>query len=303
MRRFSFLEVVLVFLTVVLVVLSFVAVIVIAYPQVGDRAVRNVRDSFEAAFGFDIQKKATDLFVELGGRARAGWEHRIKKIPSTVFGIFKGSPKKIKEQKIAERREETERKFLNCTKCHKDLLERRAFNHIYIDHRLHDSENVRCGQCHEDIKHPKPAAVREEACLRCHKKLKTASATDCKSCHTPGSIFSDQVIAKNKTEQFFASRKPRQLMPHGFEHGKTPQKCANCHDVPEFCNKCHLAFHKKLPNWRSIHGPNILAHKYNIAGCIQCHKTTWCATKCHSNPGRQAKEGVLPVPTVTLPNL
>lgn len=301
MRRFNFLEVLLVFLTVALVVLTFLTVIVIAYPKAGDRAVRNINDSLHSAFGFDVQKRVNKFLISISERAKVGWEQRIKKIPSKFTGIFKGFSGKPSVQKTYEQKKNDEARFLNCINCHKDIMQRKTMNHIYIDHRLHQSENVACSDCHKDIEHKKkPKPVKESACLDCHKKIKSPTATLCPTCHTPGSIFSDKVIAKNKTENFFKSRATKQLMPNGFEHGKTPQKCANCHDVPEFCNKCHLAFHKKLPNWKNIHGPNILDNKYSVASCKECHKATWCAAKCHPNPDRQPRQGKLIPPVIPL---
>lgn len=300
-RKFKATEILLIVLSVVLVVLTFLVAIVIMYPKAGDRAVRNIRDSFEEAFGYDIQEKATDFFVKIGERAKAGWEKRVKRIPESLTRFYKVSPgdrKKQEKEKLVEIKDE---EFNKCSKCHKDFVDRLVFNKIYLDHRLHEAEEIRCDECHIDISHkPKPDPVRENICVSCHKDTKIAKLSECSVCHAPGSIYSGGIIDKSRLSKFAASKNVKLLMPGGFEHGKTPQKCNNCHDLPDFCNDCHLVFHDKISSWTTIHGANILSGKYNIKGCKECHRSTWCSKKCHPNPGRQAREAILPLPIVPL---
>lgn len=296
-KRFDFLEIILFILGGLLAILVFISVIVIAFPASGDRAVRNFKDSFEHAFGYDPEVKTTNFFLSIGNRAKQGWEKRVLQIPEklsfTIKSVKKQPIPEIDEEKLAE-------EFNECKKCHKDYLERPVFKGIYFNHRKHLAAEVKCYDCHKDNTHPKPQKVEKSVCINCHKKLDDVRLTqECSVCHTPGSVFNNVKGDTPSTQTFFKSRKLNSIMPQGFAHGKT-EACKNCHDTPEFCNKCHLVFHDKLPNWLQIHGPNILARKYHVAGCKQCHKQTWCATKCHANSGRAREEGTRILPTVSI---
>lgn len=296
-KRFDWLQILLFFLGGLLAVLVFFAVIIIAFPVTGERAVANFRDSFEHAIGYDPQEKATEFFLAIGTRARAGWEKRIVQIPKKLSSIGKKveskSVRQLDEEKLTV-------EFNECGKCHKDYMERSVFKGIYMNHRKHFAQNVKCYDCHKENTHPNPQKVQEEDCKSCHKKNGDIKLVgECSACHTPGSIFNDVRGDTISTQKFLASRKVNSLMPSGFQHGKT-EACKNCHETPEFCNKCHLVFHDKLPDWLQIHGPNILASKYQVAGCRQCHKQTWCATKCHKNPGRSRMEGNRELPRIPI---
>ncbi len=117
MRRFNFIEVLLVFLAVVLIVLTFLVVVVMAYPKAGDRAIRNIRFSLESALGTDIEPRVNNFLIRMGKRAKAGWEQRVKKIPSRFTGLFQGSGNQAVRRKQVEKKKTEEAKFLNCINC------------------------------------------------------------------------------------------------------------------------------------------------------------------------------------------
>lgn len=299
MKKIDWLEILLFVLGGLLALLIFVAVIIIAYPKTGDRAVRNVGESFERAFGYDPQEKVTEIFTAVGNRARGGWEQRIVKLPDKLKVFRKPVVAKKERSQVDEEKLAVE--FNECKKCHSNFMEREVFNKIYLNHRQHLTNGVKCYECHKGNVHPKPNKVDEKDCLNCHKKLEDSArlVENCETCHTPGSIINNVKGDSPSTLQFLASRKMSSLMPQGFQHGKS-EACNSCHNTLEFCNRCHLVFHHKLPNWIEEHGENILRKRYHVKGCAQCHKNSWCSMKCHPNPNRQRREGDRELPVVPI---
>lgn len=305
MRRFDWLNAIIAVLGLLLIILVIISVLIIVSPKISDRTVRNIRDSIEATTGVDPEEKITNAVTVIRNRARSGWEKRVKPLPDKISLTFKEAKQKRKIEKIVEADKKV---FESCSDCHKDFLERYVFNHIYLNHISHLSKGLTCSSCHAgkiELKgksHTKITQVKEETCLKCHKKTGDEKLSECSVCHTPGSIFTAADLNSQKTQNFLNSRKISSIMPSGFEHGKT-EACKNCHETPEFCNKCHMVFHNEMPNWVQIHGKNILNQKYKIEGCKQCHRYSWCTKKCHPNPGNRRIEGGFEVPIVPLRGL
>lgn len=280
---------ILIFITALFVLLAlFIGIMVVSFPD----ASKGVLADVKAAIAPYVGGKPTAISTEVASRAKDGFEFRIKPMAAWIAGVF--APKQTTASKAEQRAASVD--FSRCLSCHKDLFERPAFNRIYLDHRLHQAAAVDCATCHLDSKHPRPATVKQSTCIACHKNNHVA--VNCKSCHAPGSLLGGDVIPVSDTEQFLAGRtsSTKVLVPQGFEHpvaeGSAP--CKQCHDYPEFCNRCHsmkvygVVGSPHASNWIPTHGPRIiLKQEFAINGCWNCHSSNFCASACHPNPGRQ----------------
>lgn len=280
---------ILIFITALLVLLAiFIGIMVVSFPE----ASKGVLADVKAAIVPYVGDKPTEISTKVANRARDGFEFRLKPLAGWVAGVF--APKQEAVSKAEKRRAAVD--FSGCLSCHENLYDRPAFTGIYMDHRLHKVTGVDCATCHLDSKHPKPATVKQSICIGCHRDNQVA--VNCKSCHAPGSILGGDVVPVSDTEQFLAGRtsSTKVLVPQGFEHpvGEGAAPCKQCHDYPEFCNRCHsmkvygVVGSPHASNWIPTHGPRIiLKREFATNGCWNCHSSNFCASACHPNPGRQ----------------
>lgn len=304
-RGRGFSEVILVLLTVLVLLAVFAVLLALIYPNATKNIIADVSQTYESnrggpvGFMGRVARQAGEGFnarvapaVKWVGKRLADLLGR-KKPGGTIVQDHVGPPITSKD----------------CIGCHEHekLFEQKAGGNIYIDHRLHDAADVGCRRCHLNTKHPKPRVVKEEVCLDCHKKDQASTA--CSSCHPPGSILSSGVIPQEKTDEFLHGSQVSagSLVPHNFGSpepqwlkGEGDVPCRNCHDVPEFCNTCHLVFHDKIANWRLVHGARLLRQEYVMNVCWTCHNATWCAGNCHVNTGVQRSGPYLDLPEVPL---
>lgn len=298
-KNIGFTEIALALVTI-LVIFAIVALILgLAYPNAMSSIIRDIRQGVSGS-----DNPVVGALIKVGQRIGDGFNYRFRPALDEFSGLFRGKPEKPKK-KVAPALEFTAEK---CTECHKDLFERRGFGNVYIDHRLHAANNIKCGSCHSDIKHPQPKRVAQVVCLACHKR--EGATVACESCHPPGSVANKKVIPQDRLNEFFSGRtaSSKSLMPPNFEQpdnhwlrGEGNSPCKQCHEVPDFCNRCHLVFHNTIGDWRQVHGPRLLRQEYVMNVCWTCHNANWCAATCHSNTaGRQRRGGFLPVPTIPL---
>lgn len=306
MRRFDFLEIVLAILTLMVVLAIMVTILALAYPDVTSSIIADIRQS--ASQG---QSPVFVAISEIAKRASDGFNYRVKPLVRNAVrwaGKFR-LPRMPVDKTVPSFAAK------DCAGCHEKLFTQRAWRNIYVDHRLHEAEEIVCNRCHTDIKHPRPKSVSQAVCIDCHKDVK--ASTDCKTCHPPGSILAGGVIPAKETKEFLAGRtaslkaviRPEFAAPNrdwlktdaeiDDEH-QSDVPCANCHDVPDFCNACHLVFHDKEPNWKNVHGARIFRKEYLPNGCWICHNPSWCANTCHAGVGRQRRRSFLPAPKVPL---
>jgi hypothetical protein len=304
-RKFDFLEIVLALLTVVVVLAIVTTVMALAYPDVTASVVRDVRQKVDQG-----DSPIVALTSRVGKRFADGLDYRVRPfVTETVekIGI------KIKENGNGRRPAKVASAFKaqECLTCHNKLFEERAVTNLYVDHRVHESLDIGCADCHSDTKHPKPKPVDKQICVDCHEAR--GAETGCDSCHPPGSI--KEVVAEAKTDEFLRGRSLQQKsltrgtfvapdrawLDHSGE-GKAGQGglCADCHLTPEFCNRCHLVFHDKLANWTRTHGSKLLALEYAQTGCWRCHSSTWCAAACHSRPELTRRKNFIRAPLTPL---
>ena len=199
-----------------------------------------------------------------------------------------------------------------CKECHTDHqgrdahiadLDTKKFDHAQTDFELkdkHQSEKVKCKDCHASGKKYRDAPV---TCNGCHKKddkHKGGLGTDCAKCH---------VVKDWKTVKFDHDKTDYKLL------GKhVDVKCLSCHignkykDTPKQCNSCHKkedkhkgSFGPKCESchdeksWKEILFDHDKKTKYPLLGkhrdtkCVSCHKgdlykdklKTTC-TACHT---------------------
>ncbi|MBI4744828.1 MAG: hypothetical protein HY776_08470 [Actinobacteria bacterium] len=298
MKKIGFLNIILVFLTILTVLSIFTMALAIVYPDATQRILQNFRTTLAPIINSEFIVRASNTMQKVREQAQEGYELRIRPFPQRVTNFIK-EPFEKRQKELALQRKIAA--FNECEKCHKNIFKKTVFNHIYIDHTIHQQRGVLCLKCHTDIKHPNPKAPKMDTCVNCHKQQRIAAS--CETCHAPGSIF--EVIAKERTEHFQAGKSSRVLVKPAFMSpsftGEKIETCKNCHNPPDFCNKCHLMFHKTLPDWVPTHGRNILGGVYKITICWQCHPATWCAETCHAQaPDRKRSGPHLPVPPLPL---
>ncbi len=308
-RRSGVTEVLLVLLTVLVMLAVFAVLLALVYPEAAREIVTDLSQSLQQSGG---NNDRPTIIGQVAGRAGQGYEGRIapaaRSIGNRLKSIFTREVKsERKKKKPAEGPPIDPNECIGCHE-HEDLFDLKAINNIYIDHRIHDAAAVKCPVCHLSTDHPKPKTVDQKVCRSCHQKEK--APTDCRACHTPGSILDDAVVSTEKTEHFLSGSRVRtkSLVPHRFGEpdpawlkGEGDIPCANCHTVPDFCNVCHLAFHKTVPDWMFVHGPRILQLKYAAQACWTCHNPTWCAGNCHVNVGVKRSGRYLDLPSTGLP--
>ncbi|MDP1808871.1 MAG: cytochrome c3 family protein [Actinomycetota bacterium] len=305
MQRFDFLEFLLAILSILVIVAILATVLALAYPDVTASIVADIRQSAQ-----DGRSPVLVALSKIGERLSGGFNYRIKPFIRKADKWFA----KLRRPSTPRARVVQTFKPKDCDSgCHAKLFDQPATAHVYVEHRLHEALEVPCSSCHTYVKHPKPRRVAQKVCIDCHKKTKASIA--CDTCHPPGSILAAGVIPEAKTKEFMAGRTatlkaligPEFAAPNrewladtGHENDANRGPCRNCHEVPDFCNTCHLVFHDKEPNWRNVHGPRILKKEYLPNGCWTCHNPSWCANTCHSGVGRQRRKAFLPAPIVPL---
>lgn len=296
MRNFGFLEILIILLVILVLLSIFVVVLAMIYPAVTQQLLTELRQDVGSNRSWPIVTVS-----KIGKRAAAGFNARIRPAADFIISLF--SRKRVEErEKRAESEPASNIDFKSCVtgSCHPGLYDRVSFNNIYMNHRLHKANSIDCSVCHKR-EHPKPSKAKQSTCLDCHRKVKAVVA--CSGCHTPGSILSDDVNIQSK-EDFLAgvTASHKVLVPTSFEHpvGDANGPCKNCHEVPTFCNRCHLVFHKEIPDWVPTHGRKLLGGLYVMNVCWTCHNANWCGTTCHSNaPSRTRRT----TPSLQLPPL
>jgi hypothetical protein len=305
MRKFDFLEIVLALLTAIVILAIITTIMALAYPDVTASIVHDVRQRVDQG-----DSPLTAVGSKLGQRFADGFNYRVgpfikqtaEKVRLTASEVRNGERKA--EVKLSFKAEE-------CLTCHQELFEERAIANLYVDHRIHESLEIGCAECHSDIEHPKPKTVGKKVCVDCHEARGMASA--CLSCHPPGSI--GEVVSATKTAEFLKGRSlqagslikgtfavpDRAWLDHSSDT-KAGQggACAACHATQEFCNTCHLVFHNRLSGWNQTHGPKILSREYTLTGCWSCHSSYWCAAVCHAVPAGQRQRNFYSPPLVPL---
>lgn len=310
-KRRDFTEILLVVLTVLVLLAVFAVVLAVIYPKAAREIMSDVSPAVESGEGGPVP-----AFTTLRRRAGEGYTVRIAPrvgwVADTLSSIFSGEEEEQNEEQKKKKKLGPVFAANTCqTGCHEheSLFDQRAFGNVYIDHRLHDAADVSCRECHFDINHkdktPKP--VKQSTCINCHKKVK--ATTECDSCHPPGSLLDKEIVTSEKTQEFLAgsSAGSNSLVPASFGtprkewlEGKGEVPCRQCHDVPRFCNQCHLVFHNRVEDWVMQHGAKVLRMEYTVNGCWQCHDGNWCAGNCHKNQGVQRSRSYLPVPKLSL---
>ena len=300
MKNFGLLELLILILALLVILAIFVVAIAIVFPSSTQQIISQIRDDPELQDSTPV--KVISGVTKRGGE---GFNSRIRPAAEYIGDLFKRE-KGAEDRKIAEAEPAPPKiDFKGCIsdECHLGLFERKAFNNIYVDHRIHQVESVECYDCHKDNEHPKPKRVDQETCIVCHEERE--AATNCGTCHTPGSILSNEVIYHTTIEEFLTGRISSSIVPKGFEHpvGEIRNICKNCHDVPQFCDRCHNMFHKAIPTWLSTHGKRVISGELSMPLCWNCHNANWCATTCHSNAPSKQRRTVPPLklPKVTLP--
>ena len=303
MKKRGFTEIILVLLTVLVFLAVFTVLLALIYPTAAKNIIADVSQSYESDHGGPV-----GVMGKIAKRGADGFNARVvpafRWIGKRLADIF-GRKKVV----VVGNRQGPDFKAKDCVKgeCHQALFDQKAFAHIYIDHRLHEASDVKCRKCHLDTKHPKPHTIKQDGCLDCHRRQ--AASTGCLSCHPPGSILNDAVIPAQETKDFLHGSvvSSKSLLPAhfgapdpGWLKGEGDPPCRNCHQVPEFCNRCHLVFHNKIPNWRLVHGPRLLKQEYVMNVCWTCHNATWCAGNCHINQGVKRSGPYLDLPQVPL---
>jgi len=299
MRRIGLPEVILILLILLVTMALVVVLLALAYPKTAQSILIEFKQSLKenggGAFGF---------INLVGQRLSDSFNYRILPAVRAVGRLFARQPAAKPRSEAKGAQFQTK----DCYNCHRDLFTQKASSHLYVNHRLHDAAGLPCGTCHLTTKHPQPKTISETDCQNCHKKQRLTLG--CQGCHPPGSVNSKGVIAPAKYDQFFAVRATASLKTlgpkqfgnpnHNWLLGQDNPPCAQCHNVPDFCNRCHLVFHNKEPNWRNVHGPRILQRFYDLQGCFQCHNTGWCATACHPSPTKTRQRRVFDLPKIPL---
>ncbi len=304
-KRHGMTEVLLISLTVLVLLAVFVVILAVVYPNASRSIISDTSDAFEENAGFRFGRS-------IGRRGGEGWDARImpvvRDVSERLAGLFSG---RRTTTTVKKSKKKTGPAFTSgdCTGCHEheNLFDETAFSSIYMDHRRHEAAEVGCPECHLTVKHPGPKLIQETACRRCHKREKVSDS--CPTCHSPGSILDDAVVSKEKIDEFRAGGTAHlvSLVPPRFGNpdpkwlkGEGDPPCQSCHQVPAFCNTCHLAFHNKVSDWVWVHGPRILKMTYNMGACWACHNPNWCAGNCHIQEGATRSRAYLDVPNLTL---
>ena len=283
-RRFGLMEVFLVLLIAIVILAIFALVLALMYPDATTTITRDVREAANSG------KSPTLAFAKsVIERAGENIDLRIKPFADAVIKRFASIGTMFRGKST---KDEVAKDFKagDCLGCHEDLFEQRGFANILVDHRVHAALEIECSECHEDTKHPKPKNIAKKTCVNCHER--SGMAADCGICHAAGSILSNEIIPKEKTQEFLAGSvvAANSIMPPSFGSpdpkwlaGEGDPPCRKCHEVPDFCNKCHLVFHNRISDWKKKHGARLLRQEYVMNVCWTCHNANWCAGTCHAN--------------------
>lgn len=299
-RRFGFMEVFLILLIAIVILGIFALVLALMYPDATTTITRDVREAASSG------KSPTLAFAKsVVERAGENIDLRIKPFADAVIKrfasigtIFSGNNTRKPPTKAF--------KASDCLSCHEDLFEQRGFANILVNHRVHAALEIKCEECHKDTKHPKPTRITKKTCVNCHKR--SGVAADCGICHAPGSILSNEIIPEEKTQEFLQGSvvAAKSILPPSFGSpdpkwlsGEGESPCLKCHEVPNFCNKCHLVFHNRISEWKQVHGSRLLKQEYNLNACWTCHSANWCAGTCHANLLKR-RSSFRPLPHVSL---
>lgn len=178
-----------------------------------------------------------------------------------------------------------------CEKCHEDEAQKFApfyedkkprgpFHvtlspEIVFDHRTHLGHDVKCEDCHRDLKTSdslgSELAPSMQGCIDCHAAR--GAKTDCETCH----------------REIRADRKPPShdehfLRTHGTDlagHDRAQQPCFVCHTQAS-CNGCHLQSMPASHNNQFRRRGHGLFASTDRESCQTCHQTDFCV-RCHSN--------------------
>lgn len=297
-RKIEFLDFLILIIALLILLAILSVVLIVAFPEAAKSTANNLQSRLSP-----IVSRPAKVFSNLAHRGEAGYSFRIEPLLKSISGAGAGK----KKEKLSPG---SGVDFSDCGECHDDLFDHKGSGHIYIDHRIHQAQDIECGECHSSghkqaAGKGKVSAVSESTCLKCHKQDKESG--NCKKCHMPGSLL--KAVAPEQTEKFFAGRETNKkvLVPVGFEHpvGDNSKPCRQCHDYPEFCTRCHamrapnIVSGPHANNWIPTHGMRILRGELTTKGCWQCHNSNLCAGACHPNPGRQRGIG----PKWRLPDL
>ena len=296
-RRIGFLNVVLALLIILVLIVVLGFILSVIYPDAGQKVRVAVASRLEIVFS-GITDKTNDLANALSKRAQEGYQYRIRPFMRFVSSPLSKRAETVKTQGEKEGKEALTKK---CLECHRDIFERTAIGHIYMDHEVHEKASIFCPECHggpalelvgkTGKKHVEPPpSPAEDFCVSCHKKSsakKAKAPLDCEGCHPPGSVLTSRVYSEERISAFVGPQKIRVSVPIGFEHGQS-NACESCHDRPAFCDKCHGV--REQPGWQDTHGANwVPIHRQAIEGnrfqprdCWQCHSANWCSAACHT---------------------
>ncbi len=305
-KSFNLVDLLTVLVLFIIAFMILVVVLAIVYPQAAKNIAKTVL-SPSGNFGKAV--------AQIADRATDGFNYRVQPMVSDFREAFEDKTGKKKSGEEAVAKKAVAKKPLAkidtkaCIECHPDLFQKKASNHIYTNHQTHEALQIECGVCHINDKHPRPGIVEEKTCIDCH--IDNQASTDCKTCHTPGSILDDRLISQAKTAEFLGATvaDKKVLVPEGFEHpvDYNNQPCNQCHEVPEFCFGCHISAGGsgvQSPHdnrFISSHGSDILNRRgLTIVGCKDCHNTLLCAAACHINPDRQRMSPKWPLPRLEL---
>jgi len=303
MRKIGLVEILSILLAIIIALIIFTLVISLYYPDAAKSILKDIRQEVKVR-----KSPALSVAIKISRRLADGYNYRAKpwaeKVKNFSLAIAKG------RKKEAGKKQSLKIKANDCLRCHKTLFQQRGFANLYIDHRRHQANGVKCADCHRSIKHPRPESVSEKICLDCHQRRRVSKK--CRVCHPPGSILNDAIIPSTDTAKFLAGSTVKSISltvgdfaapKHLWLRGQGDPVCRNCHPVPSFCNKCHKTFHKKIADWRLVHGRRLLKGEYSTTTCKQCHNPSWCAATCHSNNGNPGhrRKAFAPAPTVPLP--
>jgi predicted CXXCH cytochrome family protein len=182
-----------------------------------------------------------------------------------------------------------------CAQCHgtsdaPDVIVRAQAETCFACHGIEgehgDASAMDCAVCHAQLPapashgfewregHAVPAAAAPDQCANCHVR------SDCLDCHRPGAA---SPAGGYHPADF--------LMRHPSSAYNRETSCADCHNVAQFCQTCHLqagltakgggigaGYHDAQPNFASGHGQ---AARQSLETCVSCHVERDCL-RCHN---------------------
>lgn len=189
----------------------------------------------------------------------------------------------------------------NCLFCHQEAIEKtNVFKGLKVSH-LHFTDVYRCTDCHNGVhKEKKDPYVVEALCLTCHrakkkdkkcsfchqadvgkrivtaprdfKKVQFGGLKSCRGCHSISLCTRCHGVEMPHPESW---KEPQNHAKYGVFEGKN-KICKKCHDIPDFCNRCHR-FPGHYSKWKNDHKT-----ANTSAGCsVVCHQTKNICNLCH----------------------